>query len=544
MSVQDGGCLFDIFIQAARASGDLCLIAPDLTVDYLISQTDRIQIAMRIRLQLADGYCVGRMERQSDHRLDLGQIQLHHVIVVSPLLRLQGEVLIATTVIIQVGLCLAIGGPNGGQAGGLGRHDIDADALVHGQSTYTGTGEFQDHVFNGAKQIFTHQKGHIVRADTFSKAAGHIDQHDLWFGDVVGISQQLFDQFGSALAHGDRAQSAVAGVAVRTKDHFAAAGHSLSGILVDDCLTGRYVNSAVFFGSRQAEYMVVLVDRPANRAQTVMAVGQHVGKRKRFHAASPSRLNDAHVGDIVRKHPVKMDMERIPVVLTTVIVTVQDPVGHCLFAALSLFFRFRGTVFRNIVKLRLRIPPPGAFLVINHWYSLFSVMTGRSHTILNDLIGSSVVDQVVLLHVDGYVGNMLFHQSGRFLSVMPADSLDDGPVLFKHCLGPSRFFHGPGPHTLGIAVQLRQNPFKNAASRHLIDQTVEAVIHNDQTVVVGSFGIKFGQIGDLGQLVDILRQASDCCFGSRPPLHQRPDLIDVLDIRLADAIDNCTAVRP
>ena len=53
-------------------------------------------------------------------------------------------------------------------------------------------------------------------------------------------------------------------------------------------------------GRRKAENMVVLVDGAAHRAEAVVAVRQHVRNGERLKSARESRLNDAHVGDVVR----------------------------------------------------------------------------------------------------------------------------------------------------------------------------------------------------------------------------------------------------
>ena len=95
---------------------------------------------------------------------------------------------------------------------------------------------------------------------------------------------------------------------------------------MDDGLIGRDVDAAVFLGRGQAEDMIVLVDRAADGAEAVMAVGQRVGNGKFPHAAGPGLLDDADIGDVVREHGVKADPELF--LVAGLVVRLQDAVGH------------------------------------------------------------------------------------------------------------------------------------------------------------------------------------------------------------------------
>ena len=75
--------------------------------------------------------------------------------------------------------------------------------------------------------------------------AGDVHQNDLRRSQIVGVAQQLLDDLAAALAHAQRAQRAVAGVAVGAENHFAAAGQQLPGVLVDDGLIRGHIVAAV-----------------------------------------------------------------------------------------------------------------------------------------------------------------------------------------------------------------------------------------------------------------------------------------------------------
>ena len=49
---------------------------------------------------------------------------------------------------------------------------------------------------------------------------------------------------------------------------------------MDDCLMRRYVDAAVLFGTGKAEHVVILIDGSADRAQGVVAVGEHIRHRE------------------------------------------------------------------------------------------------------------------------------------------------------------------------------------------------------------------------------------------------------------------------
>ena len=165
-----------------------------------------------------------------------------------------------------------------------------------------------------------------MRADAPLGGTGEVDQHHLGIGDVPGVAQKLLGKLRAALAHRHGTESPVAGVGVRAQDHFAAAGHLLPGIGVDDGLVGGYVDAAVLLGGGETKLVVVLVDGAAHGAEAVVAVGQSVGDRECLHAGGPGLLDDAHIGDVVGNQRVKADLQLIGV--AGGVVGLKDTVGH------------------------------------------------------------------------------------------------------------------------------------------------------------------------------------------------------------------------
>ena len=135
------------------------------------------------------------------------------------------------------------------------------------------------------------------------------DEHDLRLRDIIRVLQQLFDKLGAALANAHRADRTIAGVAVGAQDHFAAAGHHLARVLMNDGLIGGHVIAAIFDGCGEAEDVVVFVDRSADGAEAVMTVRQNIGDREARQAAGSCCLDDADVGDIVGDQAVEGDVE-------------------------------------------------------------------------------------------------------------------------------------------------------------------------------------------------------------------------------------------
>ena len=314
---------------AARAAGDDALLHVQLTVDDLVEQAkvrlalanlgglelDLMQDVLEVLVELINLKAVGRMERQGDHGLDARQIDLDTAVVVGDIGGLELAVVVAAAVHGQECVRVLVGGPDARQAGGLGSHDVDAVAVVSRHARDAGAHKLHDLVLNVAlgKDGTDDGERHVVRADAGARGAREVDGDNAGIGDIVGVAQQLLGQLAAALAHGHGAQGAVAGVRVGAQNHLAAAGKVLTHKGVDDGDVRRNEDAAVLFGSRETEDVVVLVDGTAHSTQRVVAVGEHVGQRELLHARGARRLDDADKGDVVARHGIEANLERLGV---------------------------------------------------------------------------------------------------------------------------------------------------------------------------------------------------------------------------------------
>ena len=351
----DGAALQDlrgpqqVLIGAARAAGDDPLVHPELPVHQLVQQGGGRGLQVQalhgvhlhlveqiggVGLELPDGVGVGGVEGQRDHGLHGGQIYLDQSVVPGAVLGGQLPVVPGPAQGGEHLLHRFVGGPDGGETGGLGGHHVDAAAVVHGQVFHPGPEELHDGVLHDALLEGGADEGqsHVLGSHAGTGSALQVDGDDLGIADVIGLAQQLLHQLGAALAHGHAAVGAVAGVAVRAQDHAAGGGVALPHVLVDDRLMGGDEDSAVFLGGGQAEHVVVLVDGAAHGAQGVVAVGEHIGERELLQPGGPGRLDDAHVGDVVRGHGVEAQLQIIHI--SAGVVAGQDAVGHGAGAAL------------------------------------------------------------------------------------------------------------------------------------------------------------------------------------------------------------------
>ncbi len=138
-----------------------------------------------------------------------------------------------------------------------------------------------------------------MRADTLLRLAFEPNQNDLRGVDVPSVMEELLYELTATFSDTHAAKRAVAGVAVRTEDHAAATSESLTDILMNNCLIGRNVDSAVLLGRRESEDMVILVDGTADSAQGVVAVGHRVRDRELVKSAGAGSLDNSDVGDVV-----------------------------------------------------------------------------------------------------------------------------------------------------------------------------------------------------------------------------------------------------
>ena len=222
------------------------------------------------------------MEGHSDHRTDLIQLYADNTVIVSYRCRIQFFEILASSVDIIEFFNFIISSPDGGQTGGLRSHNIDTDTIIRAQGRYTWSHKFHNFIFYIAiaKYSTDDSQSHILRSYARNGGTGHIDRHNPRHMDIVSLVKQLLYQLRSTLAHGHGTESTVTGMTVRTKDHLAAAGQHLSGILVNNGLMRRYVHAAVFLGTSQTKHMVIFIDGAAHGTKRIVAVGQYVGYRE------------------------------------------------------------------------------------------------------------------------------------------------------------------------------------------------------------------------------------------------------------------------
>ena len=305
-----------------------------------------VKDVLEVLVELVNLKAVGRMERQRNHGLDAGQIDLDAAVVVGNIGRLELAVVVAAAVHGQECVRVLVGGPDARQTGGLGGHDVDAVAVVGRHARDAGAHKLHDLVLDVAlgKDSTDDGERHVVRADAGARGAREVDGDDAGIGDVVGVTQQLLCQLAAALAHSHGAQSAVAGVRVGAQDHLAATGEVLAHKGVDDGDVRRNEDAAVLLGRGKAKDVVVLVDGATHGAQRVMAVGEHVGQRELLHARGARRLDDADKGDVVARHGVEANLECLGI--SGRIVCLEDRIRDG--AALGILGRLRNTALGSL----------------------------------------------------------------------------------------------------------------------------------------------------------------------------------------------------
>ena len=340
-----------------------------------------VKDVLEVLVELVDLKAVGRMERQRDHGLDARQIDLDAAVVVGDIGGLELAVVVAAAVHGQKCVCVLVGGPNARQAGGLGGHDIDAVAVIGRHARDARAHELHDLVLDVAlgKDGTDDGERHVVRANAGARGAREVDGDNAGIGDIVGVAQQLLCQLATALAHGHGAQSTIAGVRVGTQDHLAATGEVLTHKGVDDGDMRRDENAAVLLGSRETEDVVVLVDSAAHGAQRVVAVGEHVGQWELLHARGARRLDDADKGDVVARHGIETNLERLGVAGR--VVCLKDRIRDG--AALGILGRLRNTALGSLGRrhnLAATAQVDAVLVQLNHTVS-HSARKARAHSI-------------------------------------------------------------------------------------------------------------------------------------------------------------------
>ena len=120
-------------------------------------------------------------------------------------------------------------------------------------------------------------------------------------------------------------------------------------------LMRRNIDSTVFLRAGQAEHMIVFVNRPAYRAQTVVTIRQDIGDRKFLQSRRPCRLNDSNEGYVMGGELIEPDLKLLHI--AGGIMSGQNPVCHRILCGLllrygnSLSGRRRSVIFNNLMSI-------------------------------------------------------------------------------------------------------------------------------------------------------------------------------------------------
>ena len=164
---------------------------------------------------------------------------------------------------------------------------------------------------------------------------------------------------------------------VRAEDHFAAASHRFTHILVDNAHVRRNEDAAVFLAGRQAEQMVVLIDGAAHGAQAVVTAGQHIGQRKFVQTRSSCSLDDANIRQVVACDGVKLDFQIFRVAAG--IVCLQNVVSNRAFFGFFLIKRGFCVLFLY-QSLAIQQVDTGIIQLNHVCYSFYPVCDGLRRT--------------------------------------------------------------------------------------------------------------------------------------------------------------------
>ena len=279
-------------------------------------------------IEIMYGISIGGMERERNHGFHLIKVDMNHAVIVCDLAGLKLFIIIGTLMCLEESTGGFIGLPNGGEAGGLGGHDINAVTEVNGEICDAGAYEFEYAVIYeaGSKGCSDKSDSHVVGTDALLGLTGEINHDDLGHIVIPCIVEELLCKLGTAFTDRHGAESAVTGMAVGAENHCAALCHFLTGVGMDNAYIGGNEDSAVLLGSRKPEHMVIFVDGSADGTEAVVAVGQSVGQREFLHAGGTSLLNDADIGDVMRDESVKLYLKLIRI--SGMIMRLKDAVSN------------------------------------------------------------------------------------------------------------------------------------------------------------------------------------------------------------------------
>ena len=391
--VQNRRRFLNIVKHSAGATGDNALICPHAPVRQNFG--DKVKVAFAefrprfflhrakqflcVCVEIADGVSFGGMKGQGNHRLHGGKVNFRHGIIIRHVTGAQFFVVAGAPVRFIMSLYRVVCHPNGGKARGFGGHYVNPVAEINGKRSHTGACKFQHFVFG--KSVFKYgadqRQRHIVRPHAFFRLAGQIHQHYFRCRNIVGVFQQLFDQFRSALAHAHGAKRPIAGVAVGAENHPACAGKLFSGKRVNHALVGRHIDAAVSARRGKPENVVVLVDCAPHRTKGIVAVSQRIRHGERVKTARACGLNNAYVSNVVGDQRVKAQAQ---VLVVAFVVRGQNLCGNrvlpCGFAGEGRsVFRFS---VNQIYAMSGQSDHPGLPFLYNYLYYNLSRMKCQS----------------------------------------------------------------------------------------------------------------------------------------------------------------------
>ena len=203
--------------------------------------------------------------------------------------------------------CIFIRSPDRGKTSSLGGHYIDSISVVRIHLGNARSHKLHHLIFNISvfKYSSYNGQGNILRPYKRGRLSVEIHCDHLGTGNVICVAKKLFYKFTAALSDCHRTESAISGVAVGTENHFPAAGHHLSHILVNYGNVRRHVDTAVFLCRRQTKYVIIFIDCTAYGTQGIVAVCKHVGQGKTFHSRCNCRLNNSDKCNVMGCHTVK-----------------------------------------------------------------------------------------------------------------------------------------------------------------------------------------------------------------------------------------------
>ena len=272
------GRLDDIGIITACTAGDDALLHLETVIcgdlveegevgsalgDLLRFLLGRAEDVLKVIIELADLVGVGRMERKGDHRADAGKIDLDAAVIVCDVCRIQLLKLSASVMLAEERLRGRIGSPDGGQAGGLRRHDINTVPVIRGHAGYARAHELHYLILDIAvlEDRALDRECNIVWADEWLWLAGEVDGHHARISDVIGLLEELLAELSAALTDRHGTEGTVAGVGIGAEDHLAAAGEVLTHELMTYGDVRWNIDSAVLLCCRKTEVVVVIIDR-------------------------------------------------------------------------------------------------------------------------------------------------------------------------------------------------------------------------------------------------------------------------------------------